>query len=217
MLDFNPQLRAHVAYHNDSDAIPVARANGVTTVAVTPGGGMLGGQIAVMDLDGWTWEESAVAPSVGVAFQFPRIGGGGGRRRRRRRHDRNYDDLKRERDARLDRVARLLDERAPTRRRPAPSRQRDLVLEALVPVVERRLPLFTRANTERDIRDAVAFADRAGVRIVISGGLEAPMVAALLKEKNIPVILGPVLALPTREDCPIRPAMPRPANWRRPA
>ena len=62
ILDFNPQLRPQVAFHNDSDAIPVARANGVTTVAVTPGGGLLGGQVAVMNLDGWTWEESTVAP-----------------------------------------------------------------------------------------------------------------------------------------------------------
>ena len=45
ILDFNPQLRAQVAFHNDSDAIPVARANGFTTVAVTPAGGLLGGQI----------------------------------------------------------------------------------------------------------------------------------------------------------------------------
>src|SRR5262249_37685012 len=65
ILDFNPQLRALVAYHNDSDAIPVARANGITTVAVTPAGGLLGGQIAVMDLDGYTWEESAVATTIG--------------------------------------------------------------------------------------------------------------------------------------------------------
>ncbi len=55
VLDFNPQLRAFVAYHNDSEAIPVLRANGITTIAVTPGGGILGGQIAVMDLDGFTW------------------------------------------------------------------------------------------------------------------------------------------------------------------
>jgi len=41
MLDFNPQLRTVVAYHNDSEAIPVARANGVTTVAVFPSGGLL--------------------------------------------------------------------------------------------------------------------------------------------------------------------------------
>src|SRR5207247_493410 len=79
LLDFNPQLRAQVAFHNDSEAIPVARANGLTTVVATPGGGLLGGQAAVMNLDGYTWEESTVAPSVGISFQFPRIGGGGGR------------------------------------------------------------------------------------------------------------------------------------------
>ena len=33
MLDFNPQLRTRVAYHAESDAIPVTRANGITTVA----------------------------------------------------------------------------------------------------------------------------------------------------------------------------------------
>ena len=33
MLDVNPQLRTRVAYHAESDAIPVARANGITTVA----------------------------------------------------------------------------------------------------------------------------------------------------------------------------------------
>src|SRR6266852_2316134 len=76
-LEFNPQLRAQVAFHNDNDAIPVARANGLTTIGVTPGGGLLGGQAAVMDLDGYTWEESTVAASVGVTFQFPRLVGGG--------------------------------------------------------------------------------------------------------------------------------------------
>src|SRR4029079_12500873 len=43
ILDFVPQLRAQTAYHNDSEAIPVARANGITTVAVTPAGGIFGG------------------------------------------------------------------------------------------------------------------------------------------------------------------------------
>src|SRR5262249_39624407 len=68
IVDFNPQLRPQVAFHNDSDAIPVARANGVTTAAVTPSGGLLGGQVAVMDLDGFTWEESTVRTAVGVTF-----------------------------------------------------------------------------------------------------------------------------------------------------
>jgi len=205
ILDFNPQLRPQVAFHNDSESIPVARANGVTTAAVTPGGGVLGGQVAVMDLDGWTWEESTVKTAVGISFQFPSMGGGGrggGRGGDAQQAQRTYQDLKKDRDARLDQVAHLLDEARAYAKAAGPNRQTDWKLEALVPVVAKQIPLITRANTEQDIRDAVAFADRADVRIFISGGVEAPMLAPLLKDKNIPVILGSVLTLPSRPDLP---------------
>ena len=208
ILDFNPQLRAQVAFHNDSESIPVARSNGLTTIVATPGGGLLGGQAAVMNLDGFTWEESTVAPSVGVAFQFPRIGGGGrggggGGGRGGGAQDRTYDDLKKERDAQLDQVARLLDDARAYAKAAGPNRRRDLVLESLGPIVDKRQPLITRVGTERDIRDAIAFAERANVRIVIAApGAEAAMVAPLLKEKNVPVIVLQVLTLPTRPDLP---------------
>lgn len=203
MLDFNPALRPTVAFHNDSDTIPVARANGVTTVGLMPGGGVLGGQAAVMNLDGWTWEESTVSPSVGVTFQFPSVvpaRGFGGGSAEGPAQDRAYADLKKDRDAKLDELARLLDRAREYASTAGPARQTDWVLDALVPVVQRRQPFFVRADRESDIADAVAFADRVRVRIVIVGGLEAPRVAALLKEKNVPVVLGPVLTLPTRED-----------------
>jgi imidazolonepropionase-like amidohydrolase len=205
ILDFNPQLRAQVAFHNDDEAIPVARANGLTTVVVTPGGGLLGGQAAVMDLDGYTWEESTVAPSVGISFQFPRLGGGGrgGGGRGSAGQDRPYDELKKERDAQLDLVARLLDDARAYAKAAGPNRRRDLVLESLGPIVDKRQPLITRVGTEQEIRDAIAFADRAGVRLVIAApGAEAAMAASLLKEKNVPVIVLGVLTLPTRRDLP---------------
>jgi imidazolonepropionase-like amidohydrolase len=162
---------------------------------------MLGGQTAVMNLDGWTWEESTVSPSVGVTFQFPTIGSagrsGGGRGAP---GNRSYDDLKKERDGKLDELARLLADARAYAKAAGPNRQTDWVLDALVPIVERRQPFFLRADKESDIRDAVAFADRVNVSIVIVGGLEAPLVSLLLREKGIPVILGPVLTLPSRED-----------------
>jgi imidazolonepropionase-like amidohydrolase len=201
MLDFNPQLRPMVSFHNDSDAIPVARANGVTTVGVMPGGGMLGGQAAVMNLDGWTWEESTVKASAGVTLQFPTIGGGGrGGGGRGAGENLSYDEAKKQRDAKLDDLARLLDHARGYARAVQSSRQIDWMLEALGPIVDRQQPFFVRADSDSDIRDAVAFADRVKVRIVIVGGLEAPLVAGLLKEKGVPVILGPVLTLPSRED-----------------
>jgi len=203
-LDFNPQLRAQVAFHNDSEAIPVARANGLTTVVATPGGGILGGQAAVMNLDGFTWEESTVAASVGVTFQFPRLGGGGrGGGRGGPPPDRTYDDLKKERDAQLDRVARLLDDARAYAKAAGPNRRRDLILESLVPVADKRQPLITRVTNELEIRDAIAFADRAAVRLVIAAPpAEAAIAAPLLKEKNVPVILLQVLTLPSRRDLP---------------
>ncbi|HEX7485023.1 MAG TPA: amidohydrolase family protein, partial [Vicinamibacterales bacterium] len=201
MLDFNPQMRTVVAYHNDSESIPVARANGVTTVAAFPNGGLLGGQVPVMNLDGWTWEESTVQPIAGISFQFPAVGGGGGRGGAAgAATERSYDDLKKERDARLDRLMRVFDQARAYAKAGGPDRQVDWMLEALVPVVEKQIPLFTTAGREQDIKDAVAFAERAGVRIVICSGPEAALVAPLLEEKNIPVILGSILTLPTRED-----------------
>lgn len=199
MLEINAAIKAQVAYQADSDAIPVARVNGITTAAVIPSGGLLGGQVAVMNLDGWTWEEATLKPVAGVSFQFPQLsrgGGFGGNPDAARK----YEDLKKDRDARLQRVEDWIGRARGYAKLPAAGRQTDWTLAALAPIADRTQPLFVSASSEGDIREAIAFADRAGIKIIITGGLESPLVAPLLKEKNIPVILGSVLTLPTRED-----------------
>jgi len=202
MLEINASVKAQVAYQSDSDAIPVARVNGITTAAVVPSGGLIGGQVAVMNLDGWTWEEATLLPVAGVSFQFPPLvrGGGGGGGGGNADATRKYDDLKKERDAKVKRVEDLVARARAYGRLPAADRATDWNLAALVPVADLKQPMFVAANSESDIREAVGFADRAGIRIVITGGLESPLVAPLLKEKNIPVILGSVLTMPARED-----------------
>jgi imidazolonepropionase-like amidohydrolase len=107
--------------------------------------------------------------------------------------------MKRNRDRRLDDLARLFD-RARAYAKAGPEKTVDWTLEALVPVVERKLPLIATANRTQDVRDAIAFADRVKVNLVISGALDAAGAAPLLKEKNVPVILGNVLSLPANED-----------------
>jgi imidazolonepropionase-like amidohydrolase len=138
---------------------------------------------------------------AGVTFQFPTIGRAGGYGGFGGPPDkRSYDELKKERDEKLERLTKLLDDARAYAKIAREQRRTDWALEALVPVVERRVPLFTAANREADIRDAVTFTEKVGVRMVLTGGLEAPLVASLLAKKNIPVILGPVLTLPSRED-----------------
>ena len=200
MLDLNPQLRTRVAWKADSDAIPIARTNGVTAVAAVPSGGTLGGEVPVMNLDGWTWEEATVRPSAGIAFRFPGIGGGGSPfGEAPEGPERTYEDLKKDRDKKLDDLAVLFD-RARAYARAGAGRTTDWTLQALVPIVEGKQPLFTAVRNESDLKDAIAFAERVKVKIVIGAGPEAALVAPLLKEKNVPVILESILTLPSHED-----------------
>jgi imidazolonepropionase-like amidohydrolase len=198
MLPFNQMLRTRVAYQSDSDAIPVARAEGITTVAVSPGGTTttIGGEVPVMNLDGWTWEENTLRASAGLAMTFPASGGrgrgaGGGGRVGGAGETQPSDRL-----AELDRLL----ERARAYAKLGGEREIDTTLEPFVPVLDGRQALFVRANTEQAIRDALAWARRQRVRIVLQSGADAQRVAALLKEHDVPVILSTILTLPPRED-----------------
>jgi imidazolonepropionase-like amidohydrolase len=76
----------------------------------------------------------------------------------------------------------------------------DLALEALQPVVNGTMPVLFAGTTAANIRDIIAFSDSVKIRPIILGGRDALQVADLLKEKNVPVLLNGVRALPSRED-----------------
>jgi imidazolonepropionase-like amidohydrolase len=78
--------------------------------------------------------------------------------------------------------------------------QPDLKFEAMLPVLEGKLPVMVTAVRERAIRDAILFAARERIHIVLAGVREPGNLLAEMKAKNIPVILGPTLALPLEED-----------------
>src|SRR5262249_4398562 len=158
ILAFDQMLRTRVAYRADSVAIPVTRVEGVTTIGVRPGGSFLGGQVAVMNLDGWTWEEATLRPAAGIAMTFPggggggRGGGGGGAGAGA---------------AGGDQLAELhtMLEHARAYAKQGAARRTDLTLEGFVPVVDRKQALYVSANGEAAIRSAVTWAERENVRI----------------------------------------------------
>src|SRR6185436_8829781 len=79
---------------------------------------------------------------------------------------------------------------------------RDVLLEPMVPYAEGKLPVVIHANLERDIRAAIKFADELKLKMILADGQDSPRVIAELKSHKIPVILGPILELPPREDDP---------------
>ena len=189
ILPFNQMLRTRVAYQSDSDAIPVARVEGITTVGVRPGGGMIGGEIPVMNLNGWTWEENTLRPSAGLAMTYP--GGGGGRGGGGGGVAASTEQL--------NELNRLLD-RARLYAKAGASRTVDWTLEPFLPILDRRQAMYIDAATEAAVREAVAWAERNGVRVVLRTGADAQRVASFLKDHNVAVILTSVFTLPARED-----------------
>ncbi|HEY6343736.1 MAG TPA: hypothetical protein VIY49_19760 [Bryobacteraceae bacterium] len=91
----------------------------------------------------------------------------------------------------------------------------DLKLEAILPVLDGRLPVAISAEREPAISDAIEFADRQKIRMILLAPRELGKAAAKLKERNIPVVLGRTLDLPLHEDDPYDSAFTLPAQaWR---
>ncbi len=203
--DFKPQLLAFSAVHPASELIPVARANGITASLSAPSGGIIAGQAVLLHLDGWTADEMAILKSAGMAIDFPGFGGrgrfGGGARVGARQ---TFSEMKRIQEKQVKDLTELLEKaRHYARAREVnPATERDRQLDALIPVVRGEMTVFIGADTARDIRNAVEFARQQKLKFVIRGGREAVQVADLLKKENVPVILGSIIALPTREDDP---------------
>jgi len=81
-----------------------------------------------------------------------------------------------------------------------PGFKTDLKLEAMLPVIKGDEPLLITAQRERAIRDALQFAEKQKIRMVLCDPKEAYKLLDEIKKSNVPVVLGPTLALPLTED-----------------
>ena len=217
--EFMPQLRALVAVNPESEHFPVVRANGITSVMTYPAGGrggnnaqLIAGQAAMINTDGWTWEDMEVSRSAAMHLIFPSLvppGRGGppaegaqeggvagpiGFAQQQRNYQQQIQKLNTFfADARNYQKAKAAN---------MPGFKPDLKLEAMIPVLDGKVPLAISASRERQIQDAVKFAVAQKVKAVILQPRELGKAAADLKAANIPVIFGRVLALPNGEDDP---------------
>jgi imidazolonepropionase-like amidohydrolase len=178
----------------------VTRLSGVTTAVSQPGtagisapGGpvhLISGQGAVIDLgdDGDLDRVLVRSPVAMFAFlgESSQGAGGGTRGGAIQRLRQILDDVRLFRDARDEFERGAL--RTLALDRPD--------LEALVPVVEGELPLAVTVHRSSDILTALNIAEEFGLRLVISGGSEAWMVASALAHADVPVVTKVLSNLP---------------------
>lgn len=202
--DFNPHNDALTAFNYSSEVIPTVRVNGVTTAITAARGGVIAGQAALVDLMGWTPEESAVLPRAGMVMYFPRIrggrfgGGGGGQGaeaqaeavNRQTRALRNY----------LANAKAYAEIKARLAAGAAGTQEIDLPMEAMVPVMRGESPVIFDVETAEQIRGALAIADSFRLRVILRGARFAWELADTLAARRIPVIVGPTVAAPEDRD-----------------
>jgi len=239
--EFMPQLRALVAVNPESEHFPVVRANGITSVMTFPGAGgrggggrgaaggpqqLISGQAALIHMAGWTWEDMEINRSAALHLIFPSLGGRGGRGggnpdfpeellRPTGAVPLTFTEAKRQYDQEIAKLNEFFDHaRQYQKERTAnlAGFKRDLKMEAMIPVLEGKVPVAVSASRERSIRDAIRFAEKQHVKMVILQPRELAKVATELKAKNIPVVLGRTEELPENEDAPYDEAFSLPAE-----
>ena len=165
-----------------------ARDEGITTVILTPGGGLISGQAAVVDLVDGSLSDMLVRAPVAMVAQIGSSGAAGvGARAELLIKLREVLA-----DARAYARRRADFERAATREFAA-SR---LDLEALLPVLEGRVPLLIAADRASDIEAALKLASDFNLRVILAGAAEGWMLADKIAAARVPVFTGAMNNIP---------------------
>jgi imidazolonepropionase-like amidohydrolase len=200
---YNPHIRALTGVHPHSEAIPVARANGITTALTAPASGVIQGTASVIQLQGDTPERMAVSDRAAIVIDFPMPTGEA------------WEEPSLEGE-RIEELVALFERATQYAQAPITLDEPDapfgpniinrdrLMLEALVPALTGQMPVLFQAHRERAIRSLLLFLDEfPEVQAVVVGGDQAFRVANELAARDIPVIVGSGVALTLDREDPV--------------
>ncbi len=200
------QVRTADAFFPESATIGVTRANGITSGIVSPDHiNVITGMSAWISFSGKQIDQVVLKPLAGMNItlgEAPKI---------------TYGDRNKMPSTRMG-IASVLRENFQLAReyeqkwkqfqskKPAENKkkdsedppEKDYKLEALLDVLNGRIPLVASAQRADDILTAVRIAEEFGIKqnLVINHGAEAYRIADILAREKIPVIVGPVTTQP---------------------
>jgi len=174
------------AFNPHSTLIPYNLRGGITTALSVPSSsGLYSGLASAFSLSS-SLEESLISQDIAL---FSNIGSG---------EDSRAAKILLLEDS-LDVASRVIETDSWNNERGLPSSSeyssRDII--ALKRVLSREIPLIVRADRASDILFLINFSIEKNIRLIISGGSEAWMVAKQLAKTKIPVILEPINNLPS--------------------
>lgn len=173
-----------------STLIPINRIEGVTSALATPGGGLIGGQAVLIDLDGGTIEQMidrSPAAMVMDLSEGAKHAGNGSRAGVSARLRQVFNDA-------LEYSRRKADyNRAQMEALSAPAAD----LDALLPVLRGEEPVLVNVNRKSDILTALRIAKEYKLKLILAGASEGWEVAPEIAAAGVPVLVAPMDNLPS--------------------
>lgn len=206
--DYTPDVESWIAVNPDSELIPVARANGITSFEAAPEGGIVSGQSGLLSVDGWTVEQRTIRKPVALHLTWPtmELDTTPKANAKDKSKWKSLDEQAKERRTRLRGLEDFFEEarhyakaKEAAARGKAPAPDVIPAWEAMLPFVKGELPIAIHAHEIRQIRAAVAWAATNHCKMILAGARDAWMCPELLASNNIPVLFERTFIQPSRE------------------
>ncbi|HWL93753.1 MAG TPA: amidohydrolase family protein, partial [Phycisphaerae bacterium] len=199
---FQPDLLSLSGYNPLSSAIEVARSEGITSVMVCSGGGVVQSQPGIVHLDGWSMPESRFVSPVALFVQLPSLA----RdfpwwmdEETKEKQKKEFPKALGEIEAFFQMAKHYAVMKALGEEDGEMLPEHDRRLEAMIPYLRGEKPVFFRADSYKAIREALHFAEKYELKPIVFGGREAWKLADELSEKKIDVVIERSMQLPAGE------------------
>ena len=195
--EYNPNVRALIAFNPESKIIQTARFNGVLMEQATPRGGVISGTSSIMKLNGWNWEDAVHTPDDGIHLNWPSqfVGGGWWADPKPLKENKQADE-------RIQQIYAFMEEARAYAGND--NEEINLKLEAMKGIFDGTQTLFVHTDRAKEITQAVNMKRQFNIKkMVIVGGYDAYLVPEILKDNKVAVIYRRPHELPVRPEDPV--------------
>ena len=186
--DFMPQLRPLDGIKMRDKALEDARRAGVTTAMVCPASDLpIAGVCSILKTNGNSADVGLIVEQAGILMSFGELP------KQTSQNNQNPYSTRMSIAASIREELMMAQDYLAAKQNKKATKDRDIKMEALMPLIKGDVPIRACAHRAEDIMTAIRIAEEFNLKLVIEYGTEAHLIAEILAEKNIPVVLGPSL------------------------
>ena len=186
--EITPQLRPLDGIKMRDKGLEDARRAGISTCMVCPASELpISGICSILKTNGNSADVGLIVEQAGILMSFGQL------------PKNNANQFKKPSSTRMGMSALIREtlmkaqDYLAARQSKKASKDREIDMEALMPLIKGEVPIRACAHKAEDIMAAVRIAEEFELDLVVEYGTEAHLIADKLAEKEIPVVLGPSL------------------------